>query len=65
MSEDMEKIIRCMQETVDAEMERKAKLGYQVVIADKNGKPKIVSARSVVRQRRLQKKEAEQFITYL
>ena len=41
-------------------MEHKAKLGYDVVIADKNGKPKIVSAKSIVRQRRLQKKEAEQ-----
>ena len=30
----------CMQETVDAEMERKAKLGYEVVVADKNGTPK-------------------------
>ena len=27
MSEDMQKIIACMQEAVDAEMERKAKLG--------------------------------------
>ena len=33
MSEDMQKIIVCMQEAVDAEMERKAKLGYKAVIA--------------------------------
>ncbi|MBQ8755577.1 MAG: hypothetical protein IJZ19_11145 [Lentisphaeria bacterium] len=60
MSEDMEKLIRCMQETVDAEMERKAKLGYKVVVADKNGNPQIVSARTIVRQRRAQKRKAEQ-----
>lgn len=56
MSEDMEKIIACMQEAIDAEMERKAKLGYKAVIADKNDRPKIVSARYLVRKRREQKK---------
>ena len=56
MSEDLEKIIACMQEAVDAEMERKAKLGYKAVVAGKNGKPKIVSARYLVRKRREQKK---------
>ncbi|MBQ7403873.1 MAG: hypothetical protein IJW05_10590 [Lentisphaeria bacterium] len=56
MSEDMEKIIACMQEAVDAEMERKAKLGYKAVVAGKNGKPKIVSAKTLVRKRREQKK---------
>ena len=38
MSEDMGN--SCMQETVDAEMERKAKLRYEVIVADKNGTPK-------------------------
>ena len=56
MSEDMEKIIACMQEAIDAEMERKAKLGYKAVIADKNDRPKIVSARYLVKKRREQKK---------
>lgn len=56
MSEDMEKAVACMQEAVDAEMERKAKLGYKAVIADKNGRPKIVSAKHLVQQRRAQKK---------
>ena len=56
MSEDMQKIIACMQEAVDAEMERKAKLGYNAVVADKNGRPKIVSAKYLVRKRRAQKK---------
>lgn len=56
MSEDMQKIIACMQEAVDAEMERKAKLGYNAVVADKNGRPKIVSAKYLVRKRRAMKK---------
>jgi len=47
-----------MQEAIDAEMERKAKLGYKAVIADKNGKPKIVSARYLVRKIRARKKAA-------
>ena len=37
MSEDMKKIIACMQVTIDAEMEFKEKLGYKAVVADKNG----------------------------
>ena len=45
MSEEMRMIVECMQQAVDAETERKAKLGYNAVIADKDGKPKIVSAR--------------------
>ena len=56
MSEDMQKIIACMQEAVDAEMERKAKLGYKAVIADKNDRPKLVSAQYLVSKRRAQKK---------
>ena len=56
MSEDMQKIISCMQEAVDAELERNAKLGYKAVIADKNDRPKIVSAKYLVRQRRARKK---------
>ena len=52
MSEEMRKIIECMQEAVDAEMERKAKLGYKAVIADKHGRPKAVSAKYLVRKRR-------------
>ena len=64
MSEDMQKIIACMQEAVDAEMERKAKLGYKAVIADKNDRPKIVSAKYLVRKRRDQKK-AEAAVSWL
>ena len=56
MSDEMQKIITCMQEAVDAEMERKAKLGYKAVVADKHGRPKLVSAKYLVRKRRAQKK---------
>ena len=52
----MQKIIACMQEAVDAEMERQAKLSYKAVIADKNGRPKIVSAKYLVRKLRARKK---------
>ena len=33
-------------------MERKAKLGYKAVIGDKHGKPKLVSAKYLVRKMR-------------
>ena len=52
MSEEMRKAVEAMQEAVDEELERKAKLGYKAVVADKNGRPKIVSARYLVRKRR-------------
>ena len=52
MSDEMRKAVEAMQEAVDEEMERKAKLGYKAVIADRNGRPKVVSARYLVRKRR-------------
>ena len=52
MSDEMKKAVEAMQEAVDKEMERKAKLGYKAVIADKHGRPKAVSARYLVRKRR-------------
>ena len=52
MSDEMKKAVEAMQEAVDKEMERKAKLGYKAVIADKHGRPKIVSAKYLVRKRR-------------
>ena len=52
MSDEMRKAVEAMQEAVDEEMERKAKLGYKAVIADKHGRPKVVSARYLVRKRR-------------
>ena len=59
MSEEMRKIIVCMQEAVDAEMKRKAKLGYRAVIADSKDSPKLVSARYLVRKRRAKKQDTE------
>ena len=52
MSDEMRKAVEAMQEAVDKEMERKAKLGYKAVIADKHGRPKAVSAKYLVRKRR-------------
>lgn len=52
MSDEMRKAVEAMQEAVDEEMVRKAKLGYKAVIADRHGRPKVVSARYLVRKRR-------------
>ena len=52
MSDDMKKAVAALQAAVDEELERKAKLGYMAVIGDKHGKPKLVSARYLVRKRR-------------
>ena len=52
MSEEMRKAVEAMQAAVDEMLERKAKLGYKVVIGDKHGNPKWVSARYLVRKRR-------------
>ena len=52
MSNEMKNAVEAMQEAVDKEMERKAKLGYKAVIADKHGRPKAVSAKYLVRKRR-------------
>ena len=58
MSEEMRKAVEAMQEAVDEELERKAKLGYKAVIADKHGRPKVVSAKYLVRKRRAQRAKA-------
>ncbi len=55
MSEEMKQIISAMQEAVDAEMERKATLGYYAVVSDEYGEPKIVLAEDLVRKRRVEK----------
>ena len=52
MSEDMRKAIEAMQAAVDEMLEREAKLGNKVVIGDKHGNPRLVSARYLVRKRR-------------
>ena len=38
MSDEMKMVVKTLQEAVDEEMERKAKLGYKAVIADKHGR---------------------------
>ena len=59
MSEEMRKAVEALQQAVDEELERKAKLGYKAVIADKNGRPKVVSAKYLVRKRRAQRAKAK------
>ena len=49
--------VRVLQEAVMEEMEKKAKLGQQAVVADRNGKPKVVSARYLVRKMRAAEKQ--------
>ncbi len=51
MSEEMRQIISAMQEAVDAEMERKAKLGYYAVVGDEHGAPQLVLAEELVRRK--------------
>jgi len=52
MSKEMKKAVEAKQAAVNEMLERKAKLGYKVVIGDRNGNPKLVSARYLVRKRR-------------
>lgn len=52
MSKDAELACLALQLAVDQEMERMAKFGYKAVVADKHGRPKLVSARYLVRKRR-------------
>ena len=48
----MRKAVEAMQAAVDEMLEREAKLGNKVVIGDKHGNPRWVSARYLVRKRR-------------
>ena len=52
MSEELKKAMEAMQAAVDEMLEREAKLGNKVVIGDKHGNPRWVSARYLVRKRR-------------
>jgi len=54
---DVQKALECLQEAVDLELERKARLGYKAVVCDSQRQPKIVSAKYLVRQRRAQKRQ--------
>ena len=59
MSAKMRQVVVTLQAAVDEELERKAKLGYKAVIADKHGRPKVVSAKYLVRKRRAQRAQAK------
>ena len=58
MSEEMEKAMIALQMAVDRELERKAKLGFKAVVADKHGNPKLVSAKYLVKKRRSSRSSA-------
>lgn len=58
MTKRMELAVAALQEAIDEEMERKAKLGYKAVIADENGNPVVVAAKTLVRKRRRLEKTA-------
>ena len=59
MSEEARKALEALQQAVDEELERKAKLGYKAVVADKHGRPKVVSAKYLVRKRRAERAAAK------
>lgn len=44
-----------LREAVREELEKKAKLGQQAVVCDENGKPRVVSAKYLVRKLRSHK----------
>ncbi len=46
---------QALQDAVNEELEKKAKLGQQAVVCGKNGKPKVVSAKYLVRKMRSRK----------
>lgn len=48
MTKEMQEAVAMLQEAVDQELERKAKLGYNAVIADENGNPIVVPAKELI-----------------
>ncbi len=50
MSKKMKLALEALQAAVDKELERKAKLGYNAVVADENGNPMVVPARELLAQ---------------
>ena len=47
--------VQALQDAVNEELEKKAKLGQQAVVCGKNGMPKVVSAKYLVRKMRSRK----------
>ena len=58
MTEMARQALECMQEAIDLEMERKAKLGYTAIIGDKDGNPIEVPAKLLVRRRKARQRAA-------
>ncbi len=54
MSRQAKFIVNALQQAIGEEMLRKAKLGYRAVIADENGRVKILSAKTIVKKMRAQ-----------
>ena len=52
MTKEARKIADALQRAVNEEMVRKAKLGYKAVVADNQGRVKVISAKYVVRKMR-------------
>ena len=52
MSRQAKFIVNALQQAIGEEMLRKAKLGYRAVIADENGRVKILSAKTIVKKMR-------------
>lgn len=52
MSIEMIRAIAALQAAVDEELQRQAKLGQKVVVGDKLGRPKLVSAKYLLRKQK-------------
>lgn len=48
-------VVQALQDAVNEELEKKVKLGQQAVVCGMNGKPKVVSAKYLVRKMRSRK----------
>ncbi len=50
MSKKMKLALKALQTAIDKELERKAKLGYNAVVADEDDNPIVVPARELLAQ---------------
>lgn len=55
----MDVALEVLQQAVREELEKKAKLGQQAVVCDRDGKPKVVSAKYLVRKMREEERRRE------
>lgn len=56
ISAEMARIVQCMNDAVDELLERNAKLGYKMVVRGKGGKPKVLSAKYLLRKRNAERR---------